>query len=191
MEAFLRSVLPRLIGDGVTFDIHVFSGKANLLDNLARRLTGYSNYLPPDHRIIVLVDRDDDDCRSLKRRLEDAASAVGLRSRTVSGGAAWRLVNRIAIEELEAWYFGDWEAVRMAYPRVKPTIPAVARYRDADAIAGGTWESLEKVLQRAGYFRGGFRKIEAAKQIGTHMDPDRNRSRSFQVFRDALREAVA
>jgi hypothetical protein len=25
------------------------------------------------------------------------------------------VVNRLAIEELEAWYFGDWEAVRAAY----------------------------------------------------------------------------
>jgi len=35
-----------------------------------------------------------------------------------------------------------------------------------------------------------LRKIEAAEQIAPHMDPTRNTSRSFQVFRDALIEAA-
>ena len=35
---------------------------------------------------------------------------------------AWQVVNRIAIEELQAWHFGDWEAARQAnpYPRAQP-----------------------------------------------------------------------
>jgi len=32
--------------------------------------------------------------------------------------------------------------------------------------------------------------IEAAKAISDHMDPDQNRSKTFQVFRDGLREMV-
>ena len=39
----------------------------------------------------------------------------------------------------------------------------------------------------AKYHPGGLEKIRAAREISNHMDPDRNRSRSFQVFRDALR----
>jgi hypothetical protein len=93
---------------------------------------------------------------------------------------------RVAVEELEAWFFGDMDAVRAAYPRVPPTLERGAGYRDPDAIRGGTEEALQRVLQKAGYFAGGLRKIEAAGAIAKHMDPRRNSSRSFQVFRDML-----
>ena len=57
-------------------------------------------------------------------------------------------MNRIAIEELEAWYFGDWTAVVQAWPRVSANVPAQRGYRDPDAIPGGTWQAFECVLQR-------------------------------------------
>lgn len=44
------------------------------------------------------------------------------------------------------------------------------------------------MLQNARYFRGGLAKIEAARTIAAHMDPARNRSRSFQALRDVLVE---
>jgi hypothetical protein len=175
----------------VTFDIRPFQGKNDLLNKLEARLSGYAAWLPSDWRIVVVVDRDDDDCLQLKQRLESIAQRAGLRTRTSSGGAPWQLVNRIAIEELEAWYFGDWEAVRAAYPRVSANIPQKRRFRDPDMIAGGTWEAFEKVLQNHGYFPGGFLKIEAARTIGARIEPARNSSRSFQKFRDALSEASA
>ena len=101
------------------------------------------------------------------------------------------LVNRIAIEELEAWYFGDWPAVCAAYPKVSAHVASKAGYRDPDSIAGGTWEAFERVLQRHGYFRGGLAKIEAARALGAAIDPARNRSVSFGRLRDAVLEAVA
>ena len=154
------------------------------------RLEGYSNFLPDNWRIVVIVDRDDDVCESLKKRMDKMVAASGLKSRKDRAGKPWQVVSRIAIEELEAWYFGDWEAVRQVYPRVKRTIPSVAQYRDPDAIAGGTWEAFERLLKKAGYFRNGLRKTEAARALGKHIDPDRSRSRSFQVFRDVVLEAT-
>ena len=116
IEAFLEALLPRLLPEGRTFAVHPFQGKADLLTNLQSRLRGYTRWLPDEWRIVVVVDRDDDDCRALKRRLEVAASSAGLRTRAQSRKRPWQLVNRIAIEELEAWYFGDWTAVRDACP---------------------------------------------------------------------------
>ena len=118
METFLRGLLPRLLPEDRTFQIHPFRGKANLIAKLEARLRGYAAWLPSDWRIVVVVDRDDEDCRELKRRMEAIAAKVGLRSRTQSP-TYWQLVKRIVIEELEAWYFGDWEAVVAAYPHVK------------------------------------------------------------------------
>jgi hypothetical protein len=107
-----------------------------------------------------------------------------------AGGNTIHVVNRLAVEELEAWFFGDWQAVKAAYPKVSASVPEKQGYRDPDAIQGGTWEALEKVLKRHGYFQTGLRKIEAARSIAQHMVPERNRSKSFQVFRDAIFEAV-
>jgi hypothetical protein len=137
-----------------------------------------------------LVDRDDDDCDELKSRLEDAAARVGLASRS-SRVRDWRVVNRLAIEELEAWYFGSWEAVRAVYPRVEANVPGQRAFRDPDAITGGTWEAFERLLQRRGYMKGGLGKIAAARAIGSRLEPTTSRSRSFQVFHRAVLEAVS
>jgi len=103
----------------------------------------------------------------------------------------FQVVNRVVVEELEAWFFGDWDAVRTAYPRMPEAIPRQARYRDPDAITGGTWEAIERIFKRAGYFKGGLRKLELAHEIATHMDPARNTSGSFQAFRNAVATTLA
>lgn len=126
------------------------------------------------------------DCKDLKQELEHTAERAGLRTRSRNDRTRVQFVSRLAIEELEAWFFGDWNAVQQAYPAVNSHVPNQKSYRDPDGIAGGTWEALERVLRRAGYFRTGLRKIEAARAIAQHMEPHRNRSHSFRVFRDAL-----
>ena len=191
MEAFLQGLLPRLLPEGCTFEIRVFRGKPDLLRQLESRLHAYRNWLSDEYRLIVMVDRDCDDCRTLKARLENAAARSGLRTRSRAGDDRWQVVNRIVVEELEAWYFGDWEAVRGAFPRVPPTVPNRPRYRNPDVIQGGTWEAFERILKQHGYFGTGLRKIEAARAIAPKIDPARNRSPSFATFCNALAEAVA
>ena len=121
---------------------------------------------------------------------EVETTAKHLLTRSQAAGGLWRIANRIVIEELEAWYFGDWEAVRLAYPRVSAGIPRRATYRDPDAIKGGTWEAFERVMKKHGYFTTGLRKVEAAEAIAAHINPDRNGSGSFGVFRSILVEAT-
>lgn len=188
MEAFLRGLLPRLLPQDHSFEIHAFQGKGDLLRKLAPRLRGYASWMPADWRIVVVVDRDAEDCWALKARLDRIAADCGLRTDRARGN--WQLVNRIAIEELEAWYFGDWAAVRAGYPRVSAQIPGKQAYRDPDAIAGGTWEAFERVLQRHGYFTAGLNKVEVARAMATHMTPAANRSSSFQSFLHALQSAL-
>ena len=189
-EAALRFLLPKMVGNA-SFQIYGHQCKADLLQQLPALLRGYARWLPPDWGIVVVVDKDTDECDALKARLEQMAVDARLTTRTQTGGGPYVVANRIAIEELEAWYFGDWEAVQAVYPRVSGTIPAKAKFRDTDAIAGGTWEAFERVLQRAGYFRNGLRKIEAARAIAPHMEPARNRSRSFRALREALAEMTS
>jgi hypothetical protein len=190
MEAFLRALLPRLLPNDRSFEVHPFQGKADLLGKLQARLRGYAQWLPADWRIVVVVDSDDEDCEKLKGRLEEMAAGAGLLTRSRAGKQQWQLVSRLAIEELEAWYFGDWTAVCSAYSRVSPSVPNQAGYRDPDAIRGGTWEAFERILQRHGYYKAGLLKIEAARTIGAFVDAARTRSRSFAMFRDAIAEAI-
>jgi hypothetical protein len=186
MEAALEQLLPKLLGD-IEFQIIRFQCKDDLLKKSPERLRGYASWLPANWRILVLVDRDDDDCIVLKAELENMAAAAGLLTKTAAdNGQCFQVVNRIAIEELEAWFFGDWSAVQAAYPRVPATLPQKAGFRDPDAVAGGTWEALERVLKKAGYFSTGLRKVELARSVAVHMNPPNNTSRSFQIFAGAV-----
>ena len=187
MEAALRLLLPKIIGD-LSHEIYVHQCKNELLARLPDRLRGYSSWLPTTWRVVVLVDRDDDHCIELKQHLETVAADSGLITRSKRKDDLYSVVNRLAIEELEAWFFGDWSAVRAAFPRVGATIPRKASFRDPDIIAGGTWEALERVLQGCSYFSTGLRKVEAARAIASLMEPTRNTSRSFRAFKDALTE---
>lgn len=186
MEAALEALLPRLLTQG-DFEIRAFQCKDELLKRLPERLRGYAQWLPENWAILVLLDRDDSDCLKLKQTLEQMATEAGLLTKTTVGaGQRFQVVNRIVVEELESWFFGDWSAVCAAYPRVPATIPKKDGFRDPDAIRGGTWEQLERILQRAGYFSTGLRKYELARAVSANMLPERNTSRSFQVLCEAV-----
>jgi len=136
-EAFLLAVLPGVLGDRATFVVHAHQGKHDLQKKLIPRLKGYATWLPETWRIVVLLDRDSEDCFELKKVLEEAAAAAGLRTKSQSSQSDWQLANRIAVEELEAWFFGEWSAVCLAFPKMSPTIPSHASYRHCDAVSGG------------------------------------------------------
>ena len=187
-EAALANLLPRILPPATTWRIHPFRGKSDLLGHLPQRLRGYRSWIPAAWRIVVLVDEDRQGCIELKGKLDGMAQEAGLTTRSTAGeGGRFEVLDRLAIEELEAWFFGDVEALVAAYPGVPATLAERASFRDPDAIRGGTWEALERVLRRAGYHRTGLPKVEAARRISAGMDPDRNRSGSFGHFRDGLR----
>ena len=188
-EAALTAILPKILVDDVTFDFHVFEGKQDLLKKLPLRLKGYRRWLPPDWRVFVLIDADRQDCLQLKGQLEKAAREAGFLTKShPNSDGDFQIVNRLAVEELEAWFFGDVEALRKAYPNVSNTFHNRAKYRDPDAITGGTWEALERLLER--YHRDFLPKRVVAQNIAPHMEPSRNRSRSFQVFVEGLEACV-
>ena len=128
-EAALRNLLPRILPPATTFALHPHMGKHDLLARLPGRLAGYRKWIPPEYRIVVLVDRDNANCRELKKRLNAIATEAGLMPKSNVSGARFSVLNRLAIEELEAWFFGDPEAVSAAYPRVPIRSLNRARYK--------------------------------------------------------------
>ena len=189
-EVVLKSILPKILSANVNLIYRVFEGKDDLLKELPMRLKG-CYWERNEKRIIVLIDEDREDCRKLKRKLETAAHEAGFVTKSrAAQNENFQVVNRLAIEELEAWFFGDIVALHAAYPRISENLQSKARYRNPDAIRGGTYEALEHLLLQKNYYRGRIPKSTVAQNIAPHMEPDRNRSRSFQVFVEGLKACV-
>ncbi|WP_341737027.1 MULTISPECIES: DUF4276 family protein [unclassified Microcoleus] len=191
LESALTQLLPKILPSTVTFKIHAFRGKDDLICKLPNRLKGYQAWLPPDWKIVILIDEDREDCLKLKKQLEDISILAGLITKSsCQKNKSFQVLNRIVVEELEAWFFGDVEAICQAYPKVSANLANQQPYRDPDAIKGGTWEALERVLRRAGYHQGGLEKYKASSEISKYMNPESNRSKSFQVFCQGLLESI-
>ncbi|WP_265285545.1 DUF4276 family protein [Verminephrobacter aporrectodeae] len=186
MEVTLQQLLPCMLRQGIKAEIRQFQCKNDLLKQLPQRLAGYAQWLPETAMVLVIVDRDNDDCLELKARLEQSAHAAGLGTRKAPRNGKFQVINRIAIEELEAWFFGDWAAVKAAYPKVDAGVSKKPCCRSPDAIQRGTWEAMERELQKKAYFKQGLRKLELAQSVAKHMDISKNCSPSFPCLRDAL-----
>lgn len=186
-EAALRLLLPKIIGDRATWKIITHQGKYDLLRQLPSRLKAYQKSIKANERIVVLLDKDKDDCLNLKRQIETTALQVGLATKSVPQSKNFHLVSRIAIEEIEAWFLGDEKAVCTSYPALQ-SFPTKLKRRDPDSIANSS-ETLEKLLKNAGYRSIGG-KIEVAKKIAQNMTPTANRSKSFNVFVEGVNACV-
>jgi len=191
MEETLKRVVPSIIGRrNHAWKVINHGSKHKLLKDLPARFTGYARRIPDENlRVLVLVDRDNEDCHKLKARLEISALKAGLPTKSSpDSGGHFRVVNRIVIEELEAWFFGDIEAVRTAFPALPETLAKKRDLRYSDSIKGGTWEKFRDLLQKAGYYRGSptLPKCEVARRIAPHMNQKGNASPSFNHFVSGL-----
>jgi len=182
----LDLLAPKILGPGATHQCHFFQGKQDLLSKLPERLRAYKRWIPDNFRIVVLLDEDRKDCHELKIELEQIAAVAGFTTLSQAAGGRFHVVNRIAVEELEAWYLGDMDALYVAFPRLSANMARRTRFRDPDRVSGGTWEALERELQRAGYYPGGLAKVDLARKVAAQMDPWGNRSHSFRVFVSGL-----
>jgi hypothetical protein len=182
-EEALRHLLPGLLGDRARAKVINLGSKYKLLKVLRDRLAAYRQRIDNGEllRIVVLVDRDDDDCEKLKADLERMAASVGLPTKSNPDANGRLLVlNRIVVEELESWFIGDPDALRAAFPKLPAINANSGIFRNLDN--GGTWEALHRFLKKHGIYRSSFPKIDAARRIAPHLDITRNRSKSFQVF---------
>ncbi|MGE4278223.1 MAG: DUF4276 family protein [Magnetospirillum sp.] len=188
MESALLGLLPRMIAND-DYKIINHGSKDRLLKDLPQRLKGYAAWKQGNNKILILVDRDNEDCRVLKNKLEAMAHAAQLSTKSTPDKTGnFNVVNRIVVEELEAWFFGDIPALSKAYPGVPLTLEKKSAYRDPDSIKGGTWERLLKVLQEAGHYERSEKlpKVAVARKLAPLMNLSNNRSTSFRQFQNGL-----
>jgi hypothetical protein len=202
-QRLLEHLVPRLIGsygDPHTWRFHAYRGigrlppslsaksdpsKRILLDQLPRLLRGYAK-TPGIDAVVVVLDVDTRDCASFLGELQSLANSCG---------AAALTLFRLAIEETEAWYLGDREAVHRAYPTAQLLL-LDGYVQDSSC---GTWELLADALypggmaaiRRAGWPLPGQIKHEWAERIGPFLDPQVNLSPSFGKLRDGLRQLTS
>ena len=156
------------------------ASKRKLLSQLPRLLQGFGN-VPSCKAVVVICDLDDRN----KQQFLDELNAV-----LDSCDPRPRAVFCLAIEEFEAWYLGDLNAVRKAYPRAKNNV--LSGYEN-DSICG-TWEVLanavytggSKVLNKKGLQAVGEQKSIWAEAISPHMNVEENASPSFNEMRNQL-----
>ena len=197
----LNSLLPQVLGingHAHTWRSHAYKGigripkdlpksdpaKRILLDQLPRLLRGYGK-TPGIDAVVVLLDADQRNCKGFL----DELVALAARCRPIPS-----TMFRLAIEEVEAWYFGDIAAMFGAYPRARrATIDSYAQ----DSICG-TWELLADAIflggsaavKKQGWPLPGQLKYEWAERIGPRMVLERNLSPSCQKFRNGIRRLV-
>ena len=197
----LDILVPKIIGNEHTFQVHSYKGigripnnlkatsdpqKRILLDQLPRLVRGYgktfAGYGDYPVALIVVCDLDSRCLSAFRRELLDLVDMCNPKPETYFC---------IAVEEGEAWYLGDLIAVKKAYPHAKDTI--LNSYVN-DSICD-TWEMLADALfsgganklSQLGYQVVGQEKTTWAEKISPHMDVDNNLSPSFCYFRDKLR----
>jgi hypothetical protein len=202
-KTLLDYLLPEVLGtygDPHTWRLHPYKGigripqglattadpeKRMLLDQLPRLLSGYQK-TPGIDAVVVVLDNDDRNCTAFLEELKEVAEQCHMTDRTLF---------RLAIEEMEAWYFGDRDALLEAYPRAqKQVLDAYVQ----DSICG-TWEKLadavypggSAAIKKAGWPVPGQMKHQWADRIGPWMDVEKNVSPSFHKLRDGLRRLIS
>jgi hypothetical protein len=160
MKVFLEGLLPRLF-PRLAFICVAHEGKQDLERSIPRKLRAWRE---PGVRFCVVRDNDGRDCLELKRELASLCR---------KGGREETLI-RIACQELEAWYFGEPDALAGALGREDlRRVVGRARFRNPDAIVQPASALAELVPE--------FQKVSGARLLSKALTRE-NTSRSYGVF---------
>lgn len=204
-ERILQTLIPRILKDHVTYNIHKYKGIGHipkklstaseikskmLLNNLPSILSGFGRTFQSYGKdysavVFVIMDLDKNDFSTFRNQLLTVLNSCNLQPTTYFC---------IAVEEGEAWLFGDLNAIREAYPHAKTVL--LESYVN-DSICG-TWEKLAEAiypkglaeLKSQGRHVIGTVKCEWAEKIAPFMDLDNNKSPSFNYFYKKLRGVI-
>ena len=170
MKVLLDNWLPRLFPGWVErqhFLCIQHEGKSDLDRSIPRKLAAWHF---PDDRFVIVRDNDNTDCIALKARLRSLCQESG-RSETMI---------RLVCQELEGWYIGDLAALAAAFNRPMLDTPAHRKR----FIYPDVWQKPSVEVKRLVPV---FHKYSGARVMALHLNPEKNRSRSLQVFVTGIR----
>ena len=202
-KQMLNILMPKIISENDTFKVIGYKGIGRLpknltsnsdvktrilLEQLPRLLKGYGKTFSGYNStykatVIVICDLDDKCLKTFRGELFNILNLCNPKPET-------RFC--FAIEEGEAWFLGDINAIELAYPEIKKSV--LNNYEN-DSICG-TWELLADAIYSGGsqalskqeWYIIGAEKSAWAKNISLHMDVENNSSPSFRYFYKKIRE---
>ncbi len=192
VEILLDRLLPQ---EGYSYRVHSYKGcgklpanqtsaleirTSTLLNNVPRLINGFVNTYKnlSDYKavFVIVTDCDNRVCADFKTQILTTINSY-------SSISTENIIVSIAIEEMEAWLLGDFQAIPKASQKEYSTYMQ-------DSICG-TWEKLAKViddkfynkkLKDAPFYVVGEKKCEWAINIAPHMNIGSNTSPSFNYF---------
>lgn len=171
MAEVLRAILPRILPAGIEHRLIIHEGKQDLERSIPRKLRAWAG---TDVRFVIVRDQDAADCHDVKRRLLELCWGAGRPDSLV----------RVVCRELEAWFLGDLAAVEAAYrDRKIARYQNKAKFRSPDRLAGAKGELKQLVPE--------YQPLSGARAVAPHLEIDRNRSHSFQVFVRGVRRLAS
>ncbi len=171
-KEMLLGILPKILPEHIVPRFIVFEGKQDLEKQLIRKLR---HWRQPDSRFIVLRDQDAGDCRQIKQNLLEKCRAAKRPEAIV----------RIACHELESFYLGDLRAVEEGL-----AMNGLAKRQNQrkfchpDNLPNPARELKALTDKR-------YQKISGSRAIGKLLHPDSNRSCSFNVLIQAIRDIAS
>lgn len=184
-EAFLAGWASRLVpGHRIKVIPHEGVGRLGavstparrgLLDQLPARLRAYGKSLKPDSdRVLILLDADGKDCAALKAKVQRLYESIDPRPVAKI---------RVAVQESEAFFLGDPQAIRRVWPNAD-TSYLTRTVPDTE----WTWELFQNVIGEVSEA-----KVRWARSIAPHLTTayrgsTANRSPSFRALCEALVE---
>jgi hypothetical protein len=176
MASVLVEILPKILPAEFVLNTNCFlrphQGKSDLRKSIPNKVRAFS-HSSEEVKIVILHDQDSNDCKVLKRQIQDLC---------IQNGDCPTLI-RIVCKELEAWYLGDMDAIQKVYPRFKANNhKRVAKFRNPDICNAS--DELQRVIPD-------FQKGYASREISKHLNIEENQSESFIQFRDGIRSFLS
>lgn len=169
MRECLEIIIPRLWPSsikGKDWLVLSFQGKTDLEKSIPKKMGGWSYGNP---HFIILRDKDSGDCFVIKQRLYDIANQFQKPFHV-----------RIVCHQLESWLLGDLEAIKRAYPQAR--VQEKAKFRKPDKLANASQE-LGRLISVCA-------KVDRAKNISLRFDFTKNKSKSFNVFINTMKQLI-
>lgn len=169
MKYFIDGIMTKILPPEISFVTIPHEGKSDLQKSIPRKLRGWRE---PDVKFVIVQDQDSNDCRELKQKLI-----------ALCGDDKHEKLIRIACHELEAWYFGDLDAVSKAYKKDLSIVKRKRAFRNPDSIISPKKE-LKKIIPE-------HQQISGAQKISEYIDINRNTSPSFHAFVSGIQRLIS
>jgi len=170
----LDQLLPQVMPTEITYICIPHQGKQDLANSIQKKIKAFE--YAPKTKFIIVHDQDSHDCKELKSEL----------LRICQPAEQANILIRIICRELESWFLGDLAAVEKAY-NLKPNSlskqQSKQKYRDPDQLNSAKQELKKLITEYSAEYYAGTH----SKEIAPHLSLTENKSRSFQVFLEGIK----